>query len=65
LEQANNGQAPDEFELQLKRPNTPEIPDGDFIEEENKFLPQPERWVPPRLFLINNDNTAIELLEPE
>jgi len=41
---------------------TPPIPDGDYIDEENKFLPQPVNIVPPRLFVINNDNTGFELL---
>lgn len=44
------------------RPGTPDIPDGDFIEEENKFLPPPNSWIPPRLFVINNDNTGQEFL---
>jgi hypothetical protein len=44
------------------RPGTPEFPDGDFIEEENKFLPQPPSWVDPRLFVISNDNSGSEYL---
>lgn len=49
---------------ELERPGTPDINDGElFIEEENKFLPQPEEVVPPRLFVINHDNTGFELLE--
>lgn len=48
-----------------QRPQTPDIPDGEFIEEENKHLPSPLRWVPPRLFLINNDSSACEYLNQE
>lgn len=49
---------------ELERPGTPDINDGElFIEEENKFLPQPEEIIPPRLFVINYDNTGYELLE--
>ena len=43
---------------QEERPSTPDIPDGDYVEEENKFLPPPTQWIPPRLFVINNDNTG-------
>ena len=32
----------DEDEINVDRLNTPDFPDGDFIEEENKFLPPPE-----------------------
>lgn len=49
----------------LDRPGTPDFNEGEFIEEENKFLPQPKTWVPVRLFTINNDNTGYELHSKE
>ncbi|EAR91082.3 hypothetical protein TTHERM_00430030 (macronuclear) [Tetrahymena thermophila SB210] len=49
----------------LDRPQTPDFQEGEFIEEENKFLPQPSSWVPIRLFTINNDNTGFELFNEE
>ncbi|CAD8207264.1 unnamed protein product [Paramecium octaurelia] len=45
-----------------QEPSTPDyIPDGLFVDEENKVLPPPKSWVPPRLFLVKNDNTGVEL----
>ncbi|CAD8197924.1 unnamed protein product [Paramecium octaurelia] len=47
---------------QNQEPYTPDqIPDGIFVDEENKVLPTPKQWIPPRLFLVRNDNTGIEL----
>ena len=46
-------------------PETPRMQDGEYLEEENKFLPPPEKWISPRLFIIGNDNTGVELLEED
>ncbi|EGR33457.1 hypothetical protein IMG5_051980 [Ichthyophthirius multifiliis] len=43
------------------RPSTPNFQDGDFIEEENKFLPIPPSWIDVKLLVIENDNTGYEL----
>ena len=53
-----NNQASDVGE----RLKTPEIQEGDNIEEENKYLPPPSNYIPVRLFVINNDNTGVEML---
>ncbi|KRX02221.1 hypothetical protein PPERSA_04843 [Pseudocohnilembus persalinus] len=55
-----------EQQKELERPGTPDIQDGElFIEEDNKFLPQPEEIIPPRLFVINNNNTGFEILQED
>ena len=35
-----------------KEPLEPQIPDGEYIEEECKFLPPPKTVAEPRLFLV-------------
>jgi len=35
--------------------------DGDFFDEEYKVLPRPTKALPPKLFIINNDNNGMEL----
>lgn len=49
-------------EEQFNRPSTPSFHEKEFIEEENKFLPPPATWIPPRLFTIYHDSTGYELL---
>lgn len=46
--------------IENKEPNSPRIKDGEYIEEECKFLPPPKSVAQPRLFLIK-DNTGTEL----
>ncbi len=41
--------------IEHKEPTSPRIQDGEYIEEECKFLPPPKTIAHPRLFLIKND----------
>jgi hypothetical protein len=41
--------------IEKKEPESPRIIDGEYIEEECKFLPPPKSIAHPRLFLIKND----------
>lgn len=41
--------------LERKEPNSPRMKDGEFIEEECKFLPPPKSIPHPRLFMIKDD----------
>lgn len=41
--------------IEKKEPDSPKIQDGEYIEEECKFLPPPKTIAHPRLFLIKND----------
>lgn len=41
--------------IENKEPNSPKIKNGEYIEEECKFLPPPKDIVPPRLFMIRPD----------
>ena len=45
--------------IENKEPDSPRIQDGEYVEEETKFLPPPKTVSNPRLFLIKN-NQAIE-----
>lgn len=47
-----------------KEPNSPRIRDGEFIEEECKFLPPPKTVAHPRLFLVK-ENGAKEFYNGE
>lgn len=42
-----------------KEPRSPRVKDGEFIEEECKFLPPPKTVGAPRLFLVKS-NSVIE-----
>jgi len=44
---------------------TPEFSEDEYFEDDNKFLPEPEKWVPPRLIIINSDKTGVEFLNEE
>jgi len=46
--------------IENKEPCSPRIKDGEYIEEECKFLPPPKSVADPRLFLIKDDG-GIEL----
>ena len=49
--------------IENKEPRSPKIKDGEYIEEECKFLPPPKDILPPRLFLIRPEmNMAFEFL---
>lgn len=41
-----------------KEPNSPRFKDGEYIEDECKFLPPPKTVGDPRLFLIKQDNVV-------
>ena len=41
--------------IDKKEPGSPRIKDGEYIEEECKFLPPPKVVAHPRLFMIKND----------
>ena len=45
--------------IENKEPDSPRIPDGEYLEDETKFLPPPKTVGNPQLFLIK-DGTAIE-----
>ncbi|EGR34511.1 hypothetical protein IMG5_009200 [Ichthyophthirius multifiliis] len=56
----------DQFQgIPFVRPSTPEFQQEEYIEEENKFLPQPPTWIPVKLFVVQNDNTGYQLLNDE
>ena len=47
--------------LSRKRPNSPRnLPDGEYVEEECKFLVPPKSVMDPRLIFIKNDETGME-----
>ncbi len=46
----------------VQRPSTPKFLDGEYIEEENKYLPLPFSWVDVKLFVIENDNSGYEVI---
>jgi len=47
-----------------KEPSSPRIKDGEYIEDECKFLPPPKTVADPRLFLVR-ENGATEFLNEE
>ena len=47
-----------------KEPDSPRIKDGEYIEEECKFLPPPKTVSDPRLFLVR-ENGATEFMNEE
>jgi hypothetical protein len=40
--------------IDRKEPDSPRMKDGEYIEEECKFLPPPKTVAHPRLFMIKN-----------
>lgn len=51
--------------IENKEPCSPRIKDGEYIENECKFLPPPKSMAHPRLFFIRNDGTGMELCNEE
>lgn len=47
-----------------KEPTSPRIKDGEYIEDECKFLPPPKSVAHPRLFLVRQDS-AVEFMNDE
>lgn len=50
--------------IEKKEPDSPRIKDGEYIEEECKFLPPPKTIAHPRIFMIKN-NEGYEFLNYE
>lgn len=50
--------------IENKEPDSPKIGDGEFIEDECKFLPPPKTVAHPRLFMVNA-NGATEFCNKE
>lgn len=50
---------------QEDRPGTPEFQDGDYIDEQNMFLPPPRKILSPKLFVIQNDNHGSQYFNSE
>ena len=46
--------------IENKEPASPRMRDGEFIEDECKFLPPPKSMAHPRLFYIKNYGTGLE-----
>mmetsp|Transcript_22921 Transcript_22921/g.35286 ORF Transcript_22921/g.35286 Transcript_22921/m.35286 type:complete len:126 (+) Transcript_22921:4242-4619(+) len=46
--------------IENKEPSSPRIKDGEFIEDECKFLPPPKSMADPRLIYIRNDGSGVE-----
>lgn len=42
--------------IENKEPDSPRIKDGEYVEEETKFLPPPKTVGNPRLFLVKQGN---------
>ena len=51
--------------IENKEPSSPRIRDGEYIEDECKFLPPPKSIAHPRLFFVRNDGTGMELCNEE
>jgi hypothetical protein len=51
--------------IENKEPDSPRIKDGEYIEDECKFLPPPKSMAHPRLFYVKNDGSGIEFCNRE
>ena len=51
--------------IENKEPDSPRFKDGEFIEDECKFLPPPKSMAHPRLFYVRNDGTGAEYFNDE
>lgn len=51
--------------IENKEPSSPRIKDGEFIEDECKFLPPPKSMAHPRLLYIKNDGSGLEFFNEE
>ena len=51
--------------IENKEPSSPRMQDGEYIEDECKFLPPPKSMAHPRLFFVRNDGTGMELMNQE
>jgi len=46
--------------IEYKEPNSPRVKDGEYIEDECKFLPPPKSVADPLLFLVKADGSGAE-----
>lgn len=51
--------------IENKEPASPRMKDGNYVEEECKFLPPPKSMAHPRLFYVRNDGSGMELFNEE
>lgn len=51
--------------IENKEPTSPRIQDGEFIENECKFLPPPKSIAHPRLFFVTNEGKGMEFSNAE
>ena len=51
--------------IENKESESPKMKDGEFMEDECKFLPPPKSMAHPRLFLVRNDGTGCEFFNEE
>ena len=51
--------------IENKEPGSPRMKDGNYVEEECKFLPPPKSMAHPRLFYVKNDGSGMELFNEE
>lgn len=51
--------------IENKEPDSPRMKDGEYIEDECKFLPPPKSLAHPRLFYVRPDGTGMELCNEE
>lgn len=51
--------------IENKEPSSPRIKDGEYIEDECKFLPPPKSMADPRLIFIRNDGSGCEFFNQD
>lgn len=51
--------------IENKEPDSPRMGDGEFIEDDCKFLPPPNQIAHPRLFYVRSDGTGAEFFNEE
>jgi hypothetical protein len=51
--------------IENKEPDSPRIRDGEYVEDECKFLPPPKSMAHPRLIYIKNDGSGVEYCNRE
>ena len=51
--------------IENKEASSPRFRDGEYIEDECKFLPPPKSMAHPRLFYVRNDGSGMELFNEE
>lgn len=51
--------------IENKEPDSPRIRDGEYVEDECKFLPPPKSMAHPRLIYVKNDGCGVEYFNRE